>query len=73
VRRPSIFYEDRLDELCDLAQEAIDDLPPEYVLATTAQTLVNDGKAFKNTDPKRAADECIRGYSMATTGSSTLQ
>ncbi|HXC53066.1 MAG TPA: hypothetical protein VN634_19420 [Candidatus Limnocylindrales bacterium] len=69
VTRPSIFYEDRLDELCDLAQEAIDDLPATYILATRAQTLVNDGMAFKITDPKRAADECIRGFSMATTKS----
>jgi hypothetical protein len=73
TRRPSIFYEDRLDELCDLAQEAIDDLPPVYVLATNAQKYVNDGKAFKVTDPKRAADECVRGYAAATSNSFELQ
>ena len=73
VKRPSIFYEERLEELCDLAQEAIDDLPPGYVLATRAQGLVNIGMQLKATDPKRAADECTRGFSMATTGSTEIQ
>jgi len=72
-RRPSIFYEDRLDELCDLAQEAIDDLPPAYDLAERAQIMVSDGKQFKVTDPKRAADHCVAGFNMATTGSKNLQ
>jgi hypothetical protein len=73
ARRPSIFYEERLDELCGYAQEAIDELPGVYVLSDLAQEYVNDGVAFKVTDPKRAADECIRGYSLATTGSFELQ
>jgi hypothetical protein len=73
TRRPTIFYEDRLDELCDLAQEAIDDLPAVYVLSTNAQKFVDDGKAFTRTNPKRAADECIRGYTAATNQSSELQ
>jgi hypothetical protein len=72
-RRPSVFYEDRLDELCNLAQEAINDLPVVYELSSRAQTLVSNGIQFKVTDPKRAADQCIAGFNLATTGSSVLQ
>jgi hypothetical protein len=72
ARRPSIFYEERLEELCGLAQEAINDLPAVYTLAANAQQFVDNGRAFMVTHPKRAADECIRGYNLATTGSFEL-
>lgn len=71
--RPSVFYEERLDEVCDLAQEAVDDLPVVYLIAGKAQQLVDDGMAFKVTDPKRAADECIKAHELATKRSQTLQ
>ncbi len=71
--RPSVFYEERLDEICDLAQEAVDDLPVVYLIAGKAQNLVDDGMAFKITDPKRAADECIKAHELATKRSQTLQ
>jgi hypothetical protein len=70
TRRPAVFYKERLDELCDLAQEAIDDLPPAYAPSALAQKMVSDGKQFKVTDPKRAADRCVAGFNLATTGSS---
>lgn len=71
--RPSVSYEERLDELCDLAQEAIDELPSAYVLAKHAQRSVDHGLQFKTTDPKRAASECVRGFTLATSGSVELQ
>jgi len=71
--RPSVFYEERLDELCDLAQEAVNDLPVVYLIAGQAQDLVDDGVAFKITDPKRAADECVKAFELATKRSQTLQ
>jgi hypothetical protein len=71
--RPSVFYEERLDELCDLAQEAVNDLPVVYLIAGQAQDLVDDGVAFKLSDPKRAADECVKAFELATKRSQTLQ
>jgi hypothetical protein len=71
--RPSVFYEERLDEICGYAQEAIDDLPVVYLAASAAQTILNRAVQFKVTDPKRAADECIRAYLQATTRSDSIQ
>ena len=71
--RPSVFYEERLDEVCEIAQEAIDDLPAVYLIAAQAQRRVDDGNAFKISDPKRAADECVTAYEFATRRSQSLQ
>jgi hypothetical protein len=71
--RPSIFYEDRLDELCNYAQDAVDQLPVVYLISSHAQSLIDDGVAAKTTDPKLAADDCVLGFIQATAGSSTLQ
>lgn len=66
IKQPAIFYQDRLDELCGVAQEAIDDLPPMYALAELAQSSVTQGTAFKVSDPKRAVTLCTRGFNLAT-------
>ncbi|HXC53065.1 MAG TPA: hypothetical protein VN634_19415 [Candidatus Limnocylindrales bacterium] len=71
--RPSVFYEDRLDELCGYAQEAVDDLPDVYLVADQCQGLINEGLSLKLTDPKLAADTCVAAFVRATAGSSTLQ
>lgn len=71
--RPSVFYEERLDEICGYAQEAINDLPVVYLAASTAQNIYDRAVQFKVTDPKRAADECIRAYMTATVRSDRIQ
>ena len=71
--RPSVFYEERLDELCGYAQEAIDGLPAVYLVTSRAQELVDEGNALKLTDPKLAADTCVQGFLAATVNSATLQ
>ena len=71
--RPSVFYEERLDELCDYAQEAVDQLPGVYLVARRAQELVMQGVALKLTDPKLAADTCVEGFVRATNHSAVLQ
>lgn len=71
--RPSVYYEERLDELCDLAQASIDELPKVYLVSEKARTLVAEGMSLKATDPKLAADTCIQGYVLATLGSNKLQ
>lgn len=70
--RPSVYYEERLDELCELAQASIEELPRVYLVAEKARTLVADGMSLKTTDPKLAADTCIQGYVLATLGSGKL-
>ncbi|HEY2773817.1 MAG TPA: hypothetical protein VGK20_07170 [Candidatus Binatia bacterium] len=71
--RPSIFYEERLDELCSYAQAAVNQLPVVYLLSGNAQEAIDEGVALKTTDPKLAADDCVLGFVRATAGSSTLQ
>jgi hypothetical protein len=71
--RPSVFYEDRLDELCDAAQEAVDDLPSVYLLTSHTQALITEAEALKLTNPKLAADRCVQAFTRASSGSSTLQ
>jgi hypothetical protein len=71
--RPSVFYEERLDEICGYAQEAINDLPVVYLAASAAQDIYDRAIQFKITDPKRAADECIRAYLQATVRSDAIQ
>jgi hypothetical protein len=71
--RPSVFYEERLDEICGYAQEAIDDLPVVYLAASAAQGILDKAVQFKVTDPKRAADECIRAFLQATVRSDAIQ
>jgi hypothetical protein len=71
--RPSVFYEERLDEICGYAQEAINDLPVVYLAASAAQVMHDRAVQFKVTDPKRAADECIRAYLTATVRSGSIQ
>ena len=71
--RPSVFYEERLDEICGYAQEAINDLPVVYLAASTAQEIYDRAIQFKVTDPKRAADECIRAFLQATVRSKAIQ
>jgi hypothetical protein len=70
---PPVLYQDRLGELCDDAQEAITELPSQYLLEPTAPTYASDGKQFEVTDPKRAASYCVRGYQLATRSSNTLK
>jgi hypothetical protein len=71
--RPSVFYEDRLDEMCDVAQEAVDHLPSVYMLTSRTQELIDEAQTLKLTDPKLAADRCVQAFTRATSGSSTLQ
>lgn len=71
--RPSVFYEERLDEICGYAQEAINDLPVVYLAASAAQEFHDRAIQFKVTDPKRAADECIKAFLMATVRSDRIQ
>jgi hypothetical protein len=71
--RPSVFYEERLDEICGYAQEAITDLPVVYLAASQAQAMYDRAIQYKITDPKRAADECIRAFLAATVRSDTIQ
>ena len=71
--RPSVFYEERLNEICGYAQEAINDLPVVYLAAASAQAIYDRAIQFKVTDPKRAADECIRAYLQATVRSDRFQ
>jgi hypothetical protein len=71
--RPSVFYEDRLDELCNVAQEAINQLPAVYLLTHDTQELVTQAQTLKLTNPKLAADRCVQAFVRATSGSSTLQ
>lgn len=71
--RPSVFYEERLDEICGYAQEAINDLPVVYLAAAAAQNILDKAVQFKVTDPKRAADECIRAYLSATVRATSIQ
>lgn len=71
--RPSVFYEERLDELCNYAQEAVDQLPVVYLIAKHAQELVTEGESLKLTDPKLAADTCVQAFVRATSHSAVLQ
>ncbi len=71
--RPSVFYEERLDEICGYAQEAINDLPVVYLAASAAQAIHDRAIQFKVTDPKRAADECIKAFLTATVRSDAIQ
>ncbi len=68
-----MFYEERLDEICGYAQEAITDLPVVYLAASAAQAIYDRAIQFKVTDPKRAADECIKAFLMATVRSDRIQ
>jgi hypothetical protein len=71
--RPSVFYEERLDELCDYAQEAVNELPLVYLVAPQAQQMIVEGNSLKLTDPKLAADTCVRAFVRATSHSARLQ
>jgi len=71
--RPSVFYEERLDEICGYAQEAIDDLPVVYLASASAQAILDKAVQLKVTDPKRAADECIRAFLQATWRTTAIQ
>lgn len=71
--RPSVFYEERLDEVCNLAQEAIADLPAVYLIVSRAQDFITEGQSLKASDPKAATDACIHAYRLATGRSNKLQ
>ena len=71
--RPSVFYEDRLDELCNIAQEAVNHLPAVYMLTHDTQELITEAQGLKLANPKLAADRCVQAFVRATSGSSTLQ
>jgi hypothetical protein len=68
--RAGVMYTDRLVELCDAAQEAIDDATAlNYVVNPTLQAKVNEGVALMATDPKKAHDLCRDAYRVSTRGS----
>lgn len=71
--RPSVFYEERLDELCSYARQAVDDLPKVYLIAPQAEELLALAQSLKATDPKLAADNCVQAFVRATAASATLQ
>lgn len=68
--RAGVMYTDRLVELCDAAQEAIDDANAlNYVVNPTLQAKHDQGVALIQTDPKQAHDLCRDAYRVATRGS----
>jgi hypothetical protein len=72
--RAGVMYTDRLVELCDAAQEAIDDATAlNYVVSPSLQAKVTQGIALIASDPKAAHDLCRDAYKKSTRGSARLQ
>ncbi len=68
--RAGVMYTDRLPELCDAAQLAIDEADSlGYGVAPGAQAKKDEGAALIATDPKLAHDFCKQAYRLATRGS----
>jgi hypothetical protein len=67
--RLTVLHTDRLEEVCDAAQQAIDastDLG--YVVKQTVQGLVEKARALMQSDPKRAVALCRDAYRRAAFG-----
>jgi hypothetical protein len=63
----TILQTDRLGEVCDAAQHAVDSSDSlGYRLKSTIQSQVDQGKALEASDPKRAVALCSLAYRSAT-------
>jgi cell division septum initiation protein DivIVA len=64
--RLTVLYTDRLDEVCDTAQEALDDSEGlGYRVKQHAQRLVDRARAMAGHDPKQAVALCKNAYQSA--------
>jgi hypothetical protein len=71
--RAGVMYTDRLVELCDAAQEAIDDaIALSYGVSPSIQAKKDLGISLIATDPKKAHDLCRDAYRKATRLSTTM-
>ena len=65
--RSGVAYLERLQEVCDLAYEAISDASAAgYKVSQTAMDRWVEGNSVITTDPKRAHDYCRIAYQMAS-------
>ena len=65
--RSGVAYQERLQEVCDLAYEAISDASAAgYIVSQTAMERWVEGNSVIDTDPKRAHDYCRSAYQMAS-------
>ena len=66
--RSGVAYLERLQEVCNLASEAISDSTAAgYKVSPKAHELLADGLAQIGTDPKRAHDDCRSAFQLAAT------
>jgi hypothetical protein len=64
--RLAVLHTDRLDEVCDTAQQAIDAATDAgYHVRAAAQALVDSALLLKASDPKRAVALCRNAYRKA--------
>ena len=70
-RRSGVLVNDRLAEVCDAAEDAIDDAEANgYVVPERASDLYAEGVVLMNGgDPKRAHDACRAAFQMAVSRS----
>lgn len=68
--RSGVAYQERLEEVCELASEAITSATNEgYKVHRRAYDLLEEGNDLMLTDPKRAHDACRSAFQYAATGS----